>query len=110
MKNSTLKPDEDIGLKLSDDMKQRDILLLYHDSETRGRDLLKANAKTKSEKLEHSCQRITDVYRDGDESERPDPPVVHGWRRLCLSRLAEECTRHSLTFKREEVTKLGQHD
>ncbi|GAB7017604.1 hypothetical protein JCM18750_04650 [Halostagnicola bangensis] len=110
MKNSTLKPDEDIGLKLSDDMKQREILLLSDASEPHCRELLQANAKTQLEKLEHPCERITDDYRDGCGDRRPDPPAAHGWRRHCLSRCAEERTRHSLTFKRDQVTKLGYHD
>jgi hypothetical protein len=110
MKNSTLKPDEDIGLKLSDDMKQRDYLLLYHDSEPYCREPLEANATTQLEKLEHPCERITDDYRGGGGNERLDPPAAHGWRRLHLSRCAEERTRYSLTFKRDQVTKLAHHD
>ena len=110
MKNSTLKPDEGIGLKLSDDMTQRATLLLYHDNEPHCREPLEANAKTQLKKLEHPCERITIDYRDDSGNERPDLPAAHGWRHLSLSRRAEEGTRHSLTFKRDQVTKLGHHD
>lgn len=110
MNDSTLKPDEGIGLKLSDDMKQRRILLLYHDSEPHCREPLEANVKTQLKKLEHPCERITIDHRDDGGNERPAPPVAHGLRRLCLSRRAEEGTRHSLIFKCDQITKLGYHD
>ena len=110
MKNSTLKPDEGIGLKLSDDMTQRGILLLYHDSEPHCREPLEANAKTQLKQLEHPCERITEDYQNGHENERPDPPAPHGWRCLRLSRRPEERTRYSLIFKCNQVTKLGHHD
>ena len=91
-------------------MVQRDILLLANDSEPHCRELLEANAKTQPEEVEHPSERITDDYRDGGGNERPDPPAAHGWRRLRLSRRAEERTRYLLTFKSDEVTKLGYRD
>ncbi|WP_254767588.1 hypothetical protein [Salinilacihabitans rarus] len=110
MKNSTPKPDEGIGLKLLDEIAQMDILLLSDDSEPLYRELLGANAKTKPEEVEHPCEKITGEYRDGGGNERPDPPAAHGWRRIRLSRRAEERTRYSLTLKCDKVSKPGYHD
>lgn len=85
MKNSTLKPDEGIGLNLSIEINQMDDPMLPKEIEPPWRELLDAKAKTQPDEMEHSREWITIDYRLGDGDEHPDMPAVHGRHRLQAS-------------------------
>lgn len=57
---------EGIGLKLSNEMGQMNVLLLPEDIEPLCWELLDAKAKTQPEEVEYSREWITEDFRDGD--------------------------------------------